>query len=399
MSDLAERILVIDQNEHDAARLMEYLSVKGYSVKWAENTKRAMSIVGDFLPDLIFADVSNTDIANIPLVKNQDYETQLIIVSQVDLAGDVVACLRAGASDFILKPVDNYENIDSVISRRLEKIRLTKSNVILQQELEERNEKLKEGIKELRTDQKAGLQVQLKMLPEPRREINDYEFEHLIRPSLYLSGDFLDYFNIDDKRVLFYFADVSGHGASSSFVTVLLKNLTMRLKRNLKRGSSDDITSTDRFLNRINQEILSSDLDKHVTVFAGILNRETGDLMYSVGGQYPMPIIRMSGKTEFLEGKGMAVGLFVDAQYEVFTTKVDQDFKITLFSDGILEVIEGQTLNDKEKLLLDVVSKNEGTIESLLVSLGVDDLSELPDDIAVLTVSNKTSELTGNVAH
>ena len=68
-----------------------------------------------------------------------------------------------------------------------------------------------------------ALKVQMKMLPENDQVIEGIYFEHLIKPSLYLSGDFLDYFKLDNDRVLFYFADVSGHGASSAFVTVLLK--------------------------------------------------------------------------------------------------------------------------------------------------------------------------------
>ena len=34
--------------------------------------------------------------------------------------------------------------------------------------------------------------------------------DHMIKPSLYLSGDFLDYFRISADKVLVYIADVSG---------------------------------------------------------------------------------------------------------------------------------------------------------------------------------------------
>ena len=42
--------------------------------------------------------------------------------------------------------------------------------------------------------------------------------------SAFLSGDFVDYFAIDHEHCGFYMADVSGHGVSSAFVTVLLKS-------------------------------------------------------------------------------------------------------------------------------------------------------------------------------
>ena len=59
-------------------------------------------------------------------------------------------------------------------------------------------------------------------------------------------------FWISEDKVLVYIADVSGHGASSAFVTVLLRNLTNRLQRNLRRQSSEDILHPERFLERIN---------------------------------------------------------------------------------------------------------------------------------------------------
>lgn len=388
MLSVAERVLVIDRHDADLARLAEYLSAKGYFVQSAATIDEANRIASDIPPDLIFADISNDEIPEILLMKQDSSPIPLVIVSETKKARDVVACLRAGASDFILKPVDDYLNVDQVISGILDKIQLAKLNTRLYKQLEEGNLKLHDGIQELQADQKAGLQVQLKMLPAPEKQIQGFYFDHCVKPSLYLSGDFLDYFRLDSRRSLFYFADVSGHGASSAFVTVLLKNLTMRLKRNLKRGSSDEITSPERFLKRVNQELIATDLGKHVTIFVGILDQKRRELVYSVGGQYPMPIITDAGQSEYLEGKGSAVGIFPDPSFNTYTKVLPRKFRITVFSDGILEIIPGATLNDKEKLLLDVVSREQRGIESLFSSLGLDDIDELPDDIAVLTVSD-----------
>jgi len=63
-----------------------------------------------------------------------------------------------------------------------------------------------------------------------------------------------------------YIADVSGHGASSAFVTVLLKNLTSRLRRDLRRGFNDEIMHPELSLQRINSELLDTGLGKHVTI-------------------------------------------------------------------------------------------------------------------------------------
>ena len=206
-------------------------------------------------------------------------------------------------------------------------------------------------------------------------------------------GDFLDYFNLDEHRCLFYFADVSGHGASSAFVTVLLKNLSMRLKRNLKRSSSDHLSDPALFLQRVNQELMSTDLGKHVTIFVGVLDNRNNELKYSVGGHFPFPILACNGKAEYLDGKGMAVGLFPKPAFQVYTKTLPPNFRIIIFSDGILEVLSDLSLSDKEKLLLEVVSKHDDGIDSLLVSLGLNHFDNLPDDIAVMSVLDKRSAI------
>lgn len=388
MPKLAERILVLDSQKEDLLRLSDYLQAKGYEVKAVSTVHQAIESLKDYSADLIFADVTNEEIPSLSsIVIAESLAVPLVVVSETPNSGDVVACLRAGASDYILKPVLDYASVDHVIDRILEKVRLAKQNKRLQEELEDGYKKLSAGIQELRADQKAGLQVQKKMLPKPQKTVNGFNFEHCVKPSLYLSGDFLDYFNLDDHRSLFYFADVSGHGASSAFVTVLLKNLTMRLKRNFKRQSSDEISCPEKFLKRVNQELLTSELGKHVTVFVGILDEQRNELTYSVGGHFPMPIYSVNGHAEYLEGKGMAVGLFPAPEFSVYKKTLDDNFYITVFSDGILEVMPGENLSEKEAMLLRVVAEQkQDDLSEMLVSLGLSELGDIPDDIAVLVV-------------
>lgn len=71
-------------------------------------------------------------------------------------------------------------------------------------------------------DQLAGRQVQQDILPREPLNCRGYRVSHSIVPSLYLSGDFVGYNSAFDRYILFYFGDVSGHGASSAFITVML---------------------------------------------------------------------------------------------------------------------------------------------------------------------------------
>ncbi len=51
--------------------------------------------------------------------------------------------------------------------------------------------------------------MQMRMLPTSPLVLEDYVFSHTVIPSLYLSGDFTDYFTVGDQFVTFFMADVS----------------------------------------------------------------------------------------------------------------------------------------------------------------------------------------------
>ncbi|HLT13903.1 MAG TPA: SpoIIE family protein phosphatase [Marinobacter sp.] len=391
MTSRTERILIIDADEQARSDLSRYLEARGFYVTGYPDLSAARCLFNDVIPDVIFADLSPEAIRDLSRRLDQaESFTPIVACTTSSSSCEVVQLLRAGAADVVLKPCnDDKCALDDVVGKLLDRVRVNRLNQLYRQELEEANRDLRSGISELRADQNAGRKVQLKMLPDHKLELSGLHVDHLIKPSLYLSGDFLDYFRLTEDKVLVYIADVSGHGASSAFVTVLLKNLTNRLQRNLRRQSSDDILHPERFLERINSELLDTGLGKHVTVFVGIITISERILNYAVGAHFPMPILSfLDGETRFLEGSGLPVGLFEAPEWELYQVKLDRPFRMLLFSDGILEVIPAKSLDEKEKTLLELVSGGSHTIASLSDALGLGNISELPDDIAIVSVTD-----------
>ncbi|WP_210397693.1 PP2C family protein-serine/threonine phosphatase [Motiliproteus sediminis] len=293
---------------------------------------------------------------------------------------DLKQLLAVGVADVLDADSADTERNRASLARHLRRAELVAESETLRAELEQSLALLKE-------DQQAGRHVQRKMLPPQEAVINDYRFEYRIKPSLFLSGDFIDFFRISESLSMFYLADISGHGASSAFVTVLLKNMTNRLLRNYNRGSSFHILSPTDVLWRINKELLDTGLGKHLTIFVGLLDRIENTLQYGVGGHYPMPILQQNGKAEFLAGTGMPVGLFDDAEFDGRIVELENEFSLTLFSDGILEVMDQPDLKAKEQALLDAAARGYRDLNELAVALGVDQVVDAPDDIAALSVS------------
>ncbi|MEH6469927.1 MAG: SpoIIE family protein phosphatase [Halopseudomonas sp.] len=296
--------------------------------------------------------------------------------------GFTLRALRQGVSDVFFLPISDRGAFQASLQRQLERAGLISQSQYFRDELER-------SLGLLQEDQQAGRHVQQKMLPPNQAVINDYHFEYRIKPSLFLSGDFVDYFRISESLSMFYLADISGHGASSAFVTVLLKNMTNRLLRNYNRGSSFDILSPIAVLERVNKELLDTGLGKHMTIFVGLLDRIENTLQYGVGGHFPMPILKQGDKAEYLGGSGMPVGLFDDAQFEGRIVELEDEFCITLFSDGVLEVMDQPNLKAKEKCLLDAAAGGYDDLGDLARILGVDRVDEAPDDIAALSVSRR----------
>lgn len=395
MGSRTERILIIDPDSRSRRELDRYLEARGFYVgRHADLASAEASFDGD-LPDAIFVDLSPDAIRQLVYrLESEEYMIPIIACGSADNAEEVVEALRAGADDFVIKPYEDKARLDGVLTKLFERARIARLNQVYREELENANVELRNGIAELRADQRAGRKVQMKMLPEPDYAAGGLKIDHLIKPSLYLSGDFFDYFQLDNDRTLVYIADVSGHGASSAFVTVLLRNLTNRLRRNLRRESSDDLMYPDRVLERMNSELLDTGLGKHVTVFVGIFSRSAMTLTYAVGAHFPMPVLAQSkGGCHFLEGRGLPVGLFETPEWNIYTVPLEPSFRLILFSDGILEVIRAKGLEEKEQCLLELISGGRHTIAALRDALSLDDITELPDDIAIVMVTDiETSE-------
>jgi len=386
---MAATVLVIDDDPTVRDSVVAYLDDCDYRMTSAASATEALELVANDVPDAVICDLKMPGMNGIELLerlKQLHPELPVIVVSGAGVMDDVVRALRLGADDFLVKPILDLAMLAHTLRKALERQQLERENQSYREHLEATNRELSLGLDELRADQQAGRQAQLRMLPEPL-QIDDLYCEHRLQPSLMLSGDFLDFIEVDDDRLAFYIADVSGHGASSAFVTVLLKNLTYRLRRNYQRGSSDDLLSPEKVLARINSELLASELDKHLTMFYGVLTLSTGELAYSVGGHFPMPILVSGGRGEYLSGRGMPVGLFRDAEYKRTTITLPDEFSLVLFSDGILEIMSEPTLNDKEDALLSLVTESGGDLDNVWSAAGVEDHSEVPDDIAVAIVS------------
>ncbi len=390
MQKISATLLIIDDDDVVRASLAAYLEDSGFSVLQAGNGQQGLQVFEEHQPDLVICDLRMPQMGGLELIRQVSErapQLPVIVVSGAGVMSDAVEALRLGAADYLIKPLEDLAVLEHSVRRALDRSRLVVENQRYRDKLEAANRELEASLHLLQEDQTAGRQVQMNMLPESPWVAGEFAFEHQIIPSLYLSGDFADYFRVDERRIAFYLADVSGHGASSAFVTVLLKFMTTRLMFEFKRSSKLREFKPSEVLSHINRGLINCKLGKHVTMVGGVIDEETGLLTYAVGGHLPLPVLYTPGQARYLEGRGLPVGLFDEATYQDLLMELPPQFSLTLMSDGILDLLPGDTLKDKEAALPDIVKAAGGSLDGLRQRFGLATLGEMPDDIALLVLS------------
>ncbi|MNF57719.1 Regulator of RpoS [compost metagenome] len=390
MHNPSAKLLIIDDDEVVRASLAAYLEDSGFSVRQASNGLQGLQVFERDRPDLVICDLRMPQVDGLELIRRiseLESETPVIVVSGAGVMSDAVEALRLGAADYLIKPLEDLAVLEHSVRRALDRSFLRLENRRYREKLEAANRELQASLHLLQEDQNAGRQVQMNMLPVTPWMVDGLRFAHQIIPSLYLSGDFVDYFRVDERRVAFYLADVSGHGASSAFVTVLLKFMTTRLLYESRRNGTLPEFKPSEVLGHINRGLINCKLGKHVTMLGGVIDEQSGKLTYSIGGHLPLPVLYSDGKASYLAGKGLPVGLFDEASYDDHVIELPPSFSLTLLSDGILDLLPGDTLKDKEAALPEMVCGAGGSLDGLRQVFGLASLGEMPDDIALLVLS------------
>ena len=390
MQKTSATLLIIDDDDVVRASLAAYLEDSSFSVLQANNGLQGLQVFEQQQPDLVICDLRMPQVGGLDLIRQVTElspDIPVIVLSGAGVMNDAVEALRLGAADYLIKPLEDLAVLEHSVRRALDRSRLLLENRRYREKLETANRELEASLHLLQEDQTAGRQVQMNMLPQNPWSTDGFSFEHQIIPSLYLSGDFVDYFRVDEHRVAFYLAEVSGHGASSAFVTVLLKFMTTRLMFESRRGGSMPEFKPSDVLGHINRGLINTRLGKHVTMVGGVIDEHTGLLTYSIGGHLPLPVLYTPERTRYLEGRGLPVGLFNEATYTDHVMALPEQFSLTLFSDGILDLLPGETLKEKEAALPEIVSAAGGSLDGLRQTFGLATLGEMPDDIALMVLS------------
>ncbi|WP_417519865.1 CHASE2 domain-containing protein [Minwuia sp.] len=184
----------------------------------------------------------------------------------------------------------------------------------------------------------AARDIQFNLLPQPEPVHDDdtrYSLAAMLEPARDVGGDLYDFFLIDEDRLFVAVGDVSGKGLPASLFMAISKAL---YKSAVLRGieAIDDITmAANNEISRENPDML------FVTLFAGIIDLNTGVMRYCNAGHEP-PLIFAPGDDAVMaleDGGGPPICVMDDFPYMAAEMTFERGQMMLITTDGIAEAM------------------------------------------------------------
>jgi sigma-B regulation protein RsbU (phosphoserine phosphatase) len=184
------------------------------------------------------------------------------------------------------------------------------------------------------TDIEMASNIQKSILPANGEYWNLTQLVSVYLPVEELSGDTYDIIKLNDDEVLFYIADVSGHGIQASLLTMFINEKVRSNAETARRG-------LDLLLAEILRGFISLGIDARVymTLLCCMYSRSKGELAIANAGHncYPL-ILRKNGRTEEIPVRGMPISMISDeGTYEEEIIGMAPGDRLLLYTDGLIE--------------------------------------------------------------
>lgn len=240
----------------------------------------------------------------------------------------------------------------------------------------------------LKADIEFAKHIQNRALPIDGNCWNAMEINSIYSPSEDLGGDLFDAIKMNRTESLIYIADVSGHGITSSLLTIFLRQMV----RGRAGERKIDLNSMlDLLLKSYND--LGLDKEQYLTILFCLYNKEKKEAAFLNAGHNCLPIL-VTGKGEVreIEVKGMPVcNLIEKADHSVITVPIETGDRIILYTDGITEAWNEEKKSFGIERVLKTVKTNLQLDGKALAKKVIDEVEAFTkrpaaDDMAILVV-------------
>jgi len=211
-----------------------------------------------------------------------------------------------------------------------------------------------------------------------------YELASIYKPHLGVGGDYFDFIEFEDGKIVFCVGDISGKGVAAA---LLMANFQANFHTLINKR-----TELDEFIRDLNTSVhLITQGERFITFFIAEYDINTRQLNYVNAGHNP-PVLAANGELHLLNKGCTILGSFTELPaFEVGSLKVEEEAVILSFTDGLSDIrnkadefLSDEIIYDfvQNHYLLSASAFNNKLLEVIEKFKGEE---TYPDDFTVLT--------------
>jgi serine phosphatase RsbU (regulator of sigma subunit) len=337
------KILIVDDEPFNVDYLEQELEDLDYHTVSAANGREALAQVAAEKPDVILLDIMMPELNGFQVLERlrADPESRnlpVIVISAMNDLKSVVRGIELGAEDYLPKP------FEPVLLRARLEASLEKKRLWDQEQL---------YLKGLERELEIGRQIQVSFLPETLPQPPGWEIAAHFQAAREVAGDFYDAFPLGQgEKVGLVLGDVCGKGVGAALFMTLFRSLIRVSAMTYFTGApptpaasdpppNDDIALLGRIVNLTNNYVART--HHHASTFAslflGVLNLNSGALVYVNGGHEAPIILGPAGVKSSLKPTGPIVGIFAGAKFNIEQAQLESGDMLVVYTDGVTDAL------------------------------------------------------------
>jgi sigma-B regulation protein RsbU (phosphoserine phosphatase) len=298
----------------------------GHSFVFAANDAEALALMRDE-PGLDLAAVSldSPAISGMEVFKTLSgtrLRVPRIAITASPEMGKVRRAIRAGAADFLVKPVEAGELVETL------------DRVYADCEARRKAWRTESQLSAIRREIDIAGEMQKRIIPEEFPAFGGLDIAAHIASAKGMSGDFYDVFAAGPDQVGIVVADVAGKGIPAAFYMAVARTL---IRATAMRGDEPAAV-----LHQVNHLLCSHDFPgMFVSAFYGVLDTRSWTMTFANAGHLPPYLIPGVGPVVALEGgEGCVLGVTEHLPYDQGQVALDAGEALFFFTDGLTEAFD-----------------------------------------------------------
>ena len=329
---MAVKILSVDDETDLELLLTQFFRRKirkgEYEFFFAHNGLEALKVLLKH-PDIaiILSDINMPEMDGITLLTKvnemRNPSLKCIMVSAYGDMENIRHAMNNGAFDFATKPID-LDDLQVTIDKAVEQIEYVKSA-----------QKEHAQLVDIQGDLTVAREIQHAILPRSfKLKMEDADLVDIYASMVAakdVGGDFYEFFPIDDHRIGFTIADVSGKGVPAAIFMAVSRTL-------LKATGMRDVAS-NVCIQMVNDMLCGESVESmFVTVFYGIYDLKTGEIDFTNAGHNPPYILHADGTVEMLKSEcNLVLGAIEGMTFKNESLRLNPGDALVMFTDGVTE--------------------------------------------------------------